>query len=116
MYSTAGAAPAPASPDQMFRPLNLTVSFVHAIVASRTISVRQVEGGYVQNMRAVGGKVCKGSCCTKDVQLCGDIQPGATFSLILPNPGMYLISVYLNLFQLAIQSPKPYIALLLAKL
>jgi hypothetical protein len=89
MYSTAGAAPAAASPDQMFRPLNLTVSFVHAIVASRAISVRQVEGGYVQNMRAVGGKICKRLCCSKDVQFRGDVQPSATFSLILPKPGMY---------------------------
>ena len=72
MYSTAGAASA--SPDQMFRPLTLTVSFVHAIVASRAISVGHVEGGYVQNMRAAGGKVCTRPCCTNDVQLLGDVS------------------------------------------
>ena len=46
MYSTVGAASA--SPDQMFRPLAWTVSFAHAIVASRAISVGHVEGEYVQ--------------------------------------------------------------------
>ena len=72
MYSTAGAASA--SPDQMFRPLNLTVSFVHAIVTSRAITVAQVEGGYVQDMRAVGDKLCTRSRCTNNVQLLGDVS------------------------------------------
>ena len=31
-YSTTGGEPAAASPDQMFRPLDLTLSFVHTIV------------------------------------------------------------------------------------
>ena len=72
MYSTVGAASA--SPDQMFRPLALTVSFAHAIVASRAISVGHVEGEYVQNMTAVGGRVCTGSRCTNDVQLLGNVS------------------------------------------